>query len=479
MKTSRTELARHVVAAAVVLLTFAAKGPIERLVGTGPPLILFLPAVTISAWQGGLGPGLLATALASALCTYHFFPPIGSLAIANPNDAARLAAFVFEGVLTSILMEWLHRARRQAEESCRMTNVFKDASLRAEERLRAIIDNTDALIFMKDLKLKYNIMNRKQREILGVAEGKVAGLSDCDVFPKEVAEEIQANDRTVLQEGKAMRFEQIIPVGDGWHTYVSLKFPLLDSTGVAYAIAGVATDITALKEAQQRAVQAERLAAIGQVAAGLAHEGRNALQNSQLYLDLLTRQLEDRPEALELVAGIQQAQSDLHHLYEEARSYAAPIVLDRRSCRISDLLRDAWERLAPSRSGRDALLRVRGDPDMACSGDAFRLIQVVRNILENSLSAAQDPVRIDVEWAEARAAVQPAVDIVIRDNGPGLTPEQRRNLFQPFYTTKTHGTGLGMAIAKRIIDAHAGAITTSTDDGGGATILITLPRANE
>ncbi len=479
MKTSHTALGRHVVAAAVVLLTFAAKGPIERLVGAGPPLIFFVPAVTISAWQGGLGPGLLATALASALCTYHFFPPIRSIAIANPNDAARLAAFVFEGVLTSILMEWLHRSRRQAEESRHLAHEFKDASLRAEERLRAIVDNTDALIFMKNLKLKYTLMNRKLREILDLDEGKVAGLTDHDVYPKEVAEGIQANDLSVLQECKAMQFEQMIPVGDGWHTYVSLKFPLLDPAGVPYAIAGVATDITALKEAQQRAVQAERLAAIGQVAAGLAHEGRNALQNSQLYLDLLTRQLEDRPEALELVAGIQQAQSDLHHLYEEARSYAAPIVLDRRSCRISDLLRDAWERLAPSRSGRDALLRVRGDPDMACSGDAFRLIQVVRNILENSLSAAQDPVRIDVEWAEARAAVQPAVDIVIRDNGPGLTPEQRRNLFQPFYTTKTHGTGLGMAIAKRIIDAHAGAITTSTDDGGGATILITLPRANE
>ena len=68
MKMTRTALARHATAVAVVLLTFAAKGPIERLVGPGPPLIFFVPAVTISAWQGGGGPGLLATALASALC---------------------------------------------------------------------------------------------------------------------------------------------------------------------------------------------------------------------------------------------------------------------------------------------------------------------------------------------------------------------------------------------------------------------------
>ena len=112
MKMSRTALARHVTAVAVVLLTFAAKGPIERLVGPGPPLMFFMPAVTISAWQGGLGPGLLATALASAICVHNYLPPIGSLAIHNPNDIARLVAFVFDGILTSVLMEWLHRSRR-------------------------------------------------------------------------------------------------------------------------------------------------------------------------------------------------------------------------------------------------------------------------------------------------------------------------------------------------------------------------------
>ena len=479
MRISRTALARHATAVAVVLLTFAAKELIERLVGPGPPLMFFVPAVTISAWQGGLGPGLLATALASAICVHNYLPPIGSLAIHNPNDIARLVAFVFDGILTSVLMEWLHRSRRLAEENRRTAIEFKDASLRAEERFRAIIDNTDALIFMKNLRLEYDVMNRKLREILGVAEGKVAGLTDHDVFPKEVAKGIQANDKRVLQEGKAMQFEQVFPLGDVCHTYVSLKFPLLDSAGVPYAVGGVSTDITPLKEAQRRAVQAERLAAIGQMATGLAHEGRNALQRSQICLELLTRQLGDRPEALDLVACIQQAQDDLHRLYEEVRGYAAPIVLDRRSCRISDLLREAWEHLAPSRTGRDALLRDRGDPDLACSGDAFQLTQVFRNILDNALAAAHDPVVIDVEWAETNAAGQPAVGIVIRDNGPGLTPEQRCNLFEPFYTTKTHGTGLGMAIAKRIIDAHEGVIAAGTDDGRGATILITLPRGKK
>ena len=477
---NRSPLARYAFGASIVLLTFSLKGPIERLVGPGPPLIFFVPAVTISAWLGGGGPGLLATALTTVLCTLAFFPPIGSLRISSPNDLARLAAFVVEGVLTSVLMERLHRARQRAEQSRREAEASRNESRLADERLRIIIDNTDAIIYLKNLNLQYISMNRKLREIVGLAAPEVAGLTDRDMFPEVVAEAIRANDRRVLADGMAIECEEVIPLADGPHTYVSLKFPLLDPAGLLYAVGGVSTDITPLKEAQRRAVQAERLAAVGQMIAGLAHEGRNALQRGQACLEMLARKVEDRPDALDLVAGIQEAQDDLHQLYEEVRGYAAPIVLDRRSCRIGDLLFEAWGRLATSRVGRDAVLRDRGDPGLACSGDAFRLTQVFRNILDNSLAAAQDPVVIDVEWSEAETAGVPAVGIAIRDNGPGLTPSQRCNLFEPFFTTKSQGTGLGMAIAKRIVDAHGGAIEAGAGAGPGAgpgaTILITLPR---
>jgi two-component system, LuxR family, sensor kinase FixL len=474
--TRRTRLARYGTAAAVVLLTFFVKRPIERLVGPGPPLIFFVPAVTISAWQGGLGPGLLATLMSSVICAYSFFHPIGSLSISNPNDVARLIAFVTEGMLTSVLMEALHRSRLRSEESRREAERFRAAASRAEERLRAIVDNTDALISVKDRDDRYSMMNSKLMKILGVAPGHIAGLTDRDLYPADVAEVLRSNDRRVLEEGRAIEFEEVIPQGDGHRTYVSLKFPLLDPAGVPYAVGSVSADITPLKEAQRRAIQAERLAAVGQLVAGLAHESRNALQRSQACLEMLARRVADRPETLDLVDGIQQAQDDLHRLYEEVRDYAAPIVLDRRSCGIRDLLQEAWARLTPSRAGRDVRLRERGDPALACPGDAFRLIQVFRNILDNSIAAAHDPVEIDVEWSATEAAGRPAVGIVVRDNGPGLTPEQRCNLFEPFYTTKSQGTGLGMAITKRIVDAHEGLIEAGPDDDRGATILITLPR---
>ncbi len=88
-------------------------------------------------------------------------------------------------------------------------------------------------------------------------------------------------------------------------------------------------DLTALEEAQQRALQAERLAAIGEMVAGLSHESRNALHRSQVCLEMLTFEVEDRPEALQLIARLQAAQDDLYRVFEDVRTYAAPIALRR------------------------------------------------------------------------------------------------------------------------------------------------------
>src|SRR5262249_58461376 len=109
-------------------------------------------------------------------------------------------------------------------------------------------------------------------------------------------------------------------------------------------------DVTALREAQQKALQAERLAAIGQMVAGLAHESRNALQRSQACLSLLELRLRDQPEALDLLGRLQQAQDDLHRLYEGVRHYAAPIRLDRRVCDLARAWRESRADVPPLRA---------------------------------------------------------------------------------------------------------------------------------
>ena len=158
------------------------------------------------------------------------------------------------------------------------------------------------------------------------------------------------------------------------------------------------------------------------------------------------------------------------------RNYAAPIVLERSTLRISETWREAWQLLHLQRQGRDCQLRehIEAD-DLLVDVDRFRMVQVFRNLLDNALAAASDPARIDI-WCENSTLDKcPAVRVRVCDNGPGLSAEQKRRIFEPFYTTKPTGTGLGTAIAQRLITAHGGRLGVGPGGESGAEIVVVIP----
>jgi signal transduction histidine kinase len=277
-------------------------------------------------------------------------------------------------------------------------------------------------------------------------------------------------------EIKGEELELIHPGGEVVNLY-AYAAPLFDEHGAPRGAVAAFLDVTDRKREQERALQQERLAAIGQMVTGLAHESGNALARSQSCLEMLAWEVEDRPEALDLIQRVQKAQDHLKQLYSEVRSYAAPVKLEREDWSLSAVWRQTWEHLSVARKGRDTqLVEETGNLDLTCSLDPFRLDQVFRNIFENALAACADPVRIIIRCQETTLDGRPAVTVSIQDNGPGLNAEQSRRIFDPFYTTKTKGTGLGMAIAKRIVEAHGGCLAVGPAAGGGAELLITIPR---
>ncbi|WP_076345190.1 ATP-binding protein [Paludisphaera borealis] len=254
--------------------------------------------------------------------------------------------------------------------------------------------------------------------------------------------------------------------------------PLRDPEGIQGAVV-ILRDITERKEAQARALQSERLAAIGEMVTGLAHESRNALQRGQACLEMLALEVRDRPRAVDLVVRLQKAQDDLARLYEDVRDYASPILIRSRSCDLAEVWRKAWSDLEPARRGRKAVLReVIEIADASNLIDPSRMAQVFRNLLENSLAACVDPVEIAIRCVPDELDGHPALRISVSDNGPGFAPGQRPKAFEAFHTTKTKGTGLGLAICRRIIEAHGGRIILGSGPGRGAKFIITLPKGN-
>jgi signal transduction histidine kinase len=233
-------------------------------------------------------------------------------------------------------------------------------------------------------------------------------------------------------------------------------------------------DVTSRKQAEERARQAGRLAAIGETMAALVHESRNALQRSKASLEMLSLEVEDRPEALKLVARAQRAQEDLHRLYEEVREWAAPLQVRRERCNLQEVWKEVWCLVSQAYPGRNCRLEEEVGCDVQCDADRFLMAQVFRNVFENAVDAAPAESAVKLRcWSSSHGSGSD-LNIAISDEGPGLSGEQQRRIFEPFFTTKVKGTGLGMAIVQRIVQAHGGSIAAAS--ARGAEIRITLPR---
>lgn len=221
----------------------------------------------------------------------------------------------------------------------------------------------------------------------------------------------------------------------------------------------------------------KRLAAIGTSLTVLAHETRNALQRGQANLEFLALELEGNPELLKLTSQTQAAFAEIRQMFDEVRNFAGPLHLDLESVELSKIWSQVWTELEVAHPEKPIQFLERIDcQDTFCDIDELRMRQVFRNIFENSIAACDSPGQIELSCSETLITGRPALQICIRDNGQGIHPECLKHIFEPFFTTKQSGTGLGMAISRKIIDAHGGTIVIRNHVRQGAEIVICLPK---
>ncbi len=164
----------------------------------------------------------------------HKDGPHTYVAVKFPITDAHGAVIAIGGISTDIT------DRNAAEEIVR----------NSETRLRAMMDNSSAVIYLKDLQGRYLMVNRRYEELFNATQQQIFGKTDADVFPSHVVEKLQANDRQVRETGQPLEFEEVVPHDDGPHTYVSVKFPVKDANGAVVAIGGMSTDISDRKAAE-------------------------------------------------------------------------------------------------------------------------------------------------------------------------------------------------------------------------------------
>ncbi|HEY2496677.1 MAG TPA: ATP-binding protein [Candidatus Angelobacter sp.] len=236
-----------------------------------------------------------------------------------------------------------------------------------------------------------------------------------------------------------------------------------------------------LKLAQEEARRAERLAALGQLSAGLAHEIRNPLGVIKGSAEILTQKLESaNPLAKELAGYIYTEVNRVSALVSRFLDFARPSQLDLRATNLSMVVerclktvaeQGACARVKVERSYTPALPQVMLDQDL-CE-------QVFTNLLMNACEAIGDgggEMRVRIGPTEAEDA-QAGVVVAIEDTGPGVPPELKEQIFNPFVTTKKSGVGLGLAIVSKIVDAHGGSLKLISEPGHGACFRVAFPAA--
>lgn len=260
--------------------------------------------------------------------------------------------------------------------------------------------------------------------------------------------------------------------------------------GDAGEIAGAALffkDLTRVEQLEERERLRDRLAALGEMAAAMAHELKNPLAGIEVMAGLLRRKVGDSPDAQSIIADIISEAKMANSTVVEMLDYVRPVRLERGRTAIAQVLHTAVS-MAESKARRGDVAVDLAVPDdlPAIQGDEHQLCQVFTNLVINAFEAMNGQGRIRISaWGgsveqehtqrgDSLASV-PMLIVEIADDGPGIPEELKDRVFNAFFTTKAQGSGLGLAIVRKIVDAHDGQIDVTSARGQGTRFTVTLP----
>jgi PAS domain S-box-containing protein len=374
------------------------------------------------------------------------------------------------------------------------------AGARAEaDLLLKVIDNTSAVIYMRDGAGRYLLVNRQYEQLFGVRRQDIVGLTDHDLFPADLADDFRANDLKALARGAPVQMEEVAPHPDGPHTYITVKYPIADTDGRGQVICGISTDITELKRAEERVRQLntdleervrERTAELeassrelDAFAYSVSHDLRAPLRAVAGFSELI---LEDYAAALDetgrgylrrVLAATDRMGQLIDDLLNLSRTTRAE--LTRQPVDLTSLAYRVVADLAAATPERELGVEVEIEEGLRAVGDPALLELVLQNLISNAwkftAKTEKPQIRVGADDHRDRRV------FFVGDNGAGFDMRCKDKLFAPFQRLHScddfDGSGIGLAIVGRVIARHGGRIWAEGEPGGGAVFRFTLPAA--
>ncbi len=374
-------------------------------------------------------------------------------------------AFTLTAVLTGILAE---RARRS--ESALQEREIDYAEL--EHLNSTIVSNLESGLLTVNIQGRIRVFNSYA--------AKLTGVSQEEAYDRPLTEVIPAFLPYMGLSNRFQREEIEHLTRNGERKIFGFKsVPFTDNEGNRLGVIIDFQDLTRLKEMESELKRADRLAAIGGMAARLAHEIRNPLASISGSVQLIAQGEEVAEQDRALLEIVLRETDRLNGLISEFLSYARPSAPVAVPLNLADLVTSLMALLSMDQRFAGVEVRKGIPADMMVTADPGQLEQVLWNLLVNAAEAMDGRGYIDISACGSlpypELGLSPATRITVRDSGSGMTEEERRLIFEPFFTTKSGGTGLGLATVYRIIEAHGGRILVESSKGEGTSFTILLP----
>jgi len=471
---------RYAAAIAVVLVTIGLRAALAPLLGTQAPLLPFVLTVLVSAWIGGLGPGLLASALTPIAATIWF--------TAWPHDApplqwvAHVLFFLLIAVLTAMLMSALQHSAREQLAALRSAAENGERAGKSAAQLKLIADAVPALISYIAADGTYRFTNKLYENWFGASARQLNGRHVKELLGAEAYEVIRPRLARAF-EGTRVFFEQQIPYVGGAREVAVHYIPDVDAGGKVLGVVALIEDVSARKRAERSLREADRRK--DDFLAILAHELRNPLSPIRNVAYILGRGKQDAGTVRRAGELLERQVSQMAHLVDDlldvTRIMRGRTRLNRSSMEIGAVVAAALETVRPQLDARKQKVGLtREDESLFVNGDTVRLYQVVANLLGNAVKYSPEGARIHVTLHGTAGEVF----LSVRDEGVGIDPQMLPHIFDQFLQGDRSvdraqgGLGIGLTIVRHVVEMHGGQVEArSAGLGCGSEFRVRLPRA--
>jgi len=342
-----------------------------------------------------------------------------------------------------------------------------------ENIYRKLLDNASDLIWAIDMEGKFIYINNNisewgydKKELIG--QPLVNILNTKHIGKRESVPSIMGFHQTIEMEILDKR-------GDA-HKVVVKSSPLLGDDGNIIGVMGIIRDVTETQLLEEKLKNEERLASLGRLAIGIAHEIRNPLSSVKMNLSILRKRLNPAGDDVEHFEIAQEEVANLEKIVMELLDYAKPMSLNLRRQNLHTQIDAVMATMESVCKEKNVVIKKKFAENMEMIlFDRMKFNQALLNILLNAVQATKTGGHVEIETRLIKKSPVNLACIIVTDFGKGIDPADLKFVFDPFFTTKKTGTGLGLSIVRNILNNHDGTVTLSSNPGQGTTATLELP----